>query len=117
MRVNGYETVEVFVESVEVVISNVVSKSSQPRGGRPDAYEAAPIRIGEPYYVDRDYTIGVLPDFLTGLHGIKTSSNQGCSLRGGQGGRRPPWPGGSCPLFILETVIYVMAVTYRWPHS
>ena len=52
MRVNGYETVEVFVESVEVVISNVVSKSTQPRGGRPDAYEAAPIRIGEPYYVD-----------------------------------------------------------------
>ena len=54
MRVNGYETVEVFVESVEVVISNVVSKSSQPRGGRPDAYEAAPIRIGEPYYVDSE---------------------------------------------------------------
>ena len=50
----------------EVSIMNVATHSTR-------SYEAAPITIGQPFYTDRMYALTELPDFLTGLMGIKTA--------------------------------------------
>ena len=65
-EVDGFSQMEVFVPANEVSIMNVATHSTR-------SYEAAPITIGQPFYTDRMYALTALPDFLTGLMGIKTA--------------------------------------------
>ena len=65
---DGWAWIYVFVPAHEVTITNVVTHSSAN-------YVAAPVALYQPYYVDRMYAITSIPDFLRGLHGIRTANN------------------------------------------
>ena len=67
-NLDGWAWIYVFVPAHEVTITNVVTHSSAN-------YVAAPVALYQPYYVDRMYAITSIPDFLRGLHGIRTANN------------------------------------------
>jgi hypothetical protein len=65
---DSWSYVYVFVPAHEVEITNVVTHSTA-------TYVAAPVALYQPYYVDRMYALTTLPDFLRGLHGIRTAND------------------------------------------
>jgi hypothetical protein len=76
-EVKGYKTVDVFQEASRIKVTNVRTHSSLRRDGDPAwrPYSAAQVRIGQPYYSDRDYILKDLPDFLLGLEGVQTAED------------------------------------------
>jgi hypothetical protein len=73
--VQGFSTVEVFVEASGITVSNVRSHSTETATDGTTGYVGGPIRLGETYYTDRDYILTDLPDFLHGLQGVKTPND------------------------------------------
>ena len=74
-NVQGFSTVEVIVEANSIRVSNVRSHSTETATDGTTGYRAAPIRLGETYYTDREYILTELPDFLHGLQGVQTPND------------------------------------------
>ena len=74
-NVQGFSTVEVFVEASSITVSNVRSHSTETATDGTTGYRADPIRLGETYYTDRTYILTELPDFLHGLQGVHTPND------------------------------------------
>lgn len=68
VQVDGYSKMQVFVPSPSVSVSNVQTHSAH-------AYSAEPITLHQPYYIDRQYQITDLPDYMHGLWGVKTAND------------------------------------------
>jgi hypothetical protein len=51
------------------------TSSGTATGVSPTTYVVAPLRVGDPYYIDRSYTTTAMPSALAGLVGIKTANN------------------------------------------
>lgn len=65
----GFSSVKIFVEETDIKIFDVRSHS------KIGEYEAAPVHTGVHYYIDRDFVIQGLPDFLHGVMGVKTAND------------------------------------------
>jgi hypothetical protein len=68
-RILGHQTIDIFLEETDIKITNVKSHSSVGK------YQVAPMHVGQRYYIDRAYTVGGLPDFLTGVQVIQTAND------------------------------------------
>eukprot|EP01043_Picozoa_sp_COSAG02_P063958 COSAG02_NODE_9210_length_2288_cov_1.258566_1_plen_376_part_00 len=73
--VQGFSTVEVFVDSSGITVDNVRSHSTETASDGTTGYVGGPIRLNEIYYTDREYILTDLPDFLHGLQGVKTPND------------------------------------------
>ena len=68
-RITGYQTIDLFLEETDIKITSVNAKSKVGK------YQVAPMHVGQKYYIDRDYTVAGLPDFLTGVQVIQTAND------------------------------------------
>ena len=68
-RIIGHQKVDLFLEETDIKLDRIRCHSKIGK------YRVAPMHVGQKYYVDRDYTVAGLPDFLTGVQLIQTAND------------------------------------------
>ena len=65
----GHQKVDLFLEETDITLR--ITTCHSPVG----KYRVAPMHVGQKYYIDRDFVVSGLPDFLTGVQVIQTAND------------------------------------------